>query len=94
MTTAMRLDRHRARTTADWSETLTGELNRARVAPADHAGILEQFDGALEAPFENTTGWRFVVEELRRIGEVLLADPVRPVHAQEARSAQRIIVRT
>ena len=42
------------------------------MAPADRAGVrrfLERFRGQeLEVALEATTGWRFVVEELRRIG--------------------------
>jgi transposase len=50
------------------------------VAPADRAGVrrfLERFRGQeLEVALEATTGWRFVVEELRRIGAgVHLAEP-------------------
>jgi transposase len=50
------------------------------VAPADRAGVrafLERFGGQqLEVALEATTGWRFVVDELRRIGAVVhLAEP-------------------
>jgi transposase len=76
----MGLDQHRAQITADWLDTDTGEVKRARVAPADRAGVrgfLERFRGRqLEVALEATTGWRFVVEELRRIGAgVHLAEP-------------------
>src|SRR4051812_944753 len=76
----MGLDQHRAQITADWLDTETGEVKRARVAPADRAGVrafLERFGGLqLEVALEARTGWRFVVEELRRIGaEVHLAEP-------------------
>jgi transposase len=76
----MGLDQHRAQITADWLDTETGEVKRARVAPADRAGVrrfLERFGGQeLEVALEATTGWRFVVEELRRIGAVVhLAEP-------------------
>jgi hypothetical protein len=76
----MGLDQHRAQITAEWLETETGEVRRARVAPADRAGVrafLERFRGQeLEVALEATTGWRFVVEELRRIGAgVHLAEP-------------------
>jgi transposase len=76
----MGLDQHRAQVTADWLEMSTGEVRRARVAPADRAGVrrfLEQFEGQeLEVALEATTGWRFVVEELRRVGAVVhLAEP-------------------
>jgi transposase len=76
----MGLDQHRAQITADWLESETGEVKRARVAPADRAGVrrfLERFRSReLEVALEATTGWRFVVEELRRVGaRVHLAEP-------------------
>src|SRR4051794_13029870 len=68
----MGIDQHRAQITADWLDTETGEVKRARVAPADRVGVrrfLERFRGQqLEVALEATTGWRFVVEELRGIG--------------------------
>jgi transposase len=76
----MGLDQHRAQITAEWIDTSTGEISRARVAPADRAGVcrfLERFgDQELGVALEATTGWRFVVEELRRVGVVVyLAEP-------------------
>ena len=69
MTIVMGLDQHRAQITAEWIDTTTGEMSRGRVAPADRAGVrrfLERFAGEqLEVALEATTGWRFVVEELR-----------------------------
>src|SRR3954463_3108578 len=63
----MGLDQHRAQITAEWIDTATGEVSRARVAPADRAGVRRfaaRFRGEdLEAALEATTGWRFVVEE-------------------------------
>jgi transposase len=55
-------------------------VQRGRVAPADRAAVrrfLSRFRGQeLEVALEATTGWRFVVEELRRVGaEVHLAEP-------------------
>ena len=80
MSIVMGLDQHRAQITADWLETSTGEVKRARVAPADRSGVrrfFERFRGEeLEVALEATTGWRFVVEELRRVGAVVhLAEP-------------------
>ena len=80
MTIVMGLDQHRAQITADWLDTETGEVKRARVTPADRAGVrrfLERFHGPeLEVALEATTGWRFVVEELRRVGAAVhLAEP-------------------
>jgi transposase len=76
----MGLDQHRAQITADWLDTESGEVKRARIVPADRAGVrafLERFRGVeLEVALEATTGWRFVVEELRAIGAVAhLAEP-------------------
>jgi transposase len=76
----MGLDQHRAQITADWIDTDTGEISRARVAPAHRAGVrrfLGQFaEQKLEVALEATTGWRFVVEELHRVGAVVrLAEP-------------------
>jgi len=76
----MGLDQHRAQITGEWIDTGSGEVQRARVAPADRAAVrkfVERFRGQeLEVALEATTGWRFVVEELRRVGaEVHLAEP-------------------
>ena len=80
MTVVMGLDQHRAQITAEWADTETGEVSRARVVPADRHGVrrfLGRFSGQeLEVGLEATTGWRFVVEELRRVGaRVHLAEP-------------------
>jgi transposase len=76
----MGLDQHRGQVTAEWIETETGEVCRARVSPAHRDPVrrfLERFCGAeLEVALEATTGWRFVVEELHAIGAgVHLAEP-------------------
>src|SRR5215207_3951021 len=76
----MGLDQHRAQITAEWIDTSTGEVARARVAPAHREAVrrfLGRFGGReLEGALEATTGWRFVVEELRRVGaRVHLAEP-------------------
>lgn len=80
MTIVMGLDQHRGQITGEWIDTETGEVQRTRVAPADRAAVrrfLQRFRGqGLEVALEATTGWRFVVEELRRIGAgVHLAEP-------------------
>ena len=80
MSIVMGLDQHRVQITAEWIDTSTGEVSRGRVAPADRAGVrrfLARFDGQeLEVALEATTGWRFVVEELRRVAaQVHLAEP-------------------
>src|SRR5919109_3123590 len=76
----MGLDQHRGQITAEWIETDTGEVSRARVAPAHRDPVrrfFERFRGCeLEVALEATTGWRFVVEELRRVGATVhLAEP-------------------
>src|ERR1700727_849675 len=76
----MGLDQHRGQVTGEWIDTDTGEVQRTRVAPADRAAVrrfVERFGGReLEVALEATTGWRFVVEELRRVGAVVhLAEP-------------------
>src|SRR3954469_17631113 len=76
----MGLDQHRAQITADWLDTATGEVSRARIAPADRAGVRRfagRFRGQeLEVALEARTGWRFVVEELQTVGpQVHLAEP-------------------
>ncbi len=80
MTLVMGMDQHRAQISAEWIDTITGEISRERVAPADRAGVrkfLARFEGEdLEVALEATTGWRFVVEELQRVGaDVHLAEP-------------------
>jgi transposase len=80
MAILMGLDQHCAQITADWIDTETGEVGRARVSPAhrvDVRNFLKRFAGQeLEAALEATIGWRFVVEELREVGaEVHLAEP-------------------
>ena len=80
MTIVMGLDQHRAQITAEWVDTETGEISRSRVAPAHREAVrrfLGRFDGReLEVALEATTGWRFVVEELRAVGaQAHLAEP-------------------
>jgi transposase len=85
MAIVMGLDQHRAQITAEWIDTDSGEIRRARISPAlrgDVRRFLERFAGRrLEAALEATTGWRFVAgrfvaEELHAVGaEVHLAEP-------------------
>jgi hypothetical protein len=80
MAIVMGLDQHRAQITAEWIDTATGEIARSRVAPAHRESVrrfVRRFRGQeLEVALEATTGWRFVVEELRRAGaRVHLAEP-------------------
>jgi transposase len=76
----MGLDQHRGQITAEWLDTASGEVRRARVMPAHREPVrrfMERFRGdELEVALEATTGWRFVVEELRAIGAAVhLAEP-------------------
>ena len=80
MTIVMGLDQHRAQITAEWLDTSSGEISRARVAPADRDRVRRfaaRFGGQqLEVALEAMTGWRFVAEELHAIGaQVHLAEP-------------------
>jgi transposase len=80
MSIVMGLDQHRAQITTEWVDTSTGEISRSRIAPAHRESVrrfLARFDGQeLEVALEATTGWRFVVEELQRVGaKVRLAEP-------------------
>jgi hypothetical protein len=80
VTIVMGADQHRAQITVKWIDTDTGEISRARVAPADRAGVRSfwpRFRGQkLEVALEATMGWRFVVEELHAIdARVHLAEP-------------------
>ncbi len=77
----MGLDQHRAQITAEWCDTVTGEIKRGpgssrRIVPGARR-FSDRFAGQeLEVALEATTGWRFVVEELRRSGAgVHLAEP-------------------
>jgi transposase len=97
VTIVMGLDQHRAHITAEWLDPSTGEIGRARVAPAHRAGVrrfVERFRGQeLEVALEATTGWRFVVEELRRVGATVhLAEPAE-TRGGGTRSVRRTIAR-
>src|SRR3954449_6987709 len=80
MAIVMGLDRHRAQIAAEWIDTDTGEVGRARVSPAlrgDVRQFFKRFAGQrLEVALEATRGRGFVVEELRAIrADVHLAEP-------------------
>ena len=49
----MGLDQHRAQISAEWLDTITGELSRARIAPADRAGVRKFL-----ARFQARRAWR------------------------------------
>jgi transposase len=80
VTIVMGFDQHREQITWDALDSWTGELRRGRIRPADRESFrhfLRRFGGErLEAALEATTGWRFMVEELKAVGaEVHLAEP-------------------
>lgn len=70
------LDIHRKQLTFDYVDTVTGEVERGRIAPADRehlAGwVAGRFAGRDDVEFalEGCTGWRYVAEELARGGAV------------------------
>jgi transposase len=74
------LDLDRRQITFDCLDTESGEVSVGRVVPADREHLrlwLRRFD-CRETVFavEACTGWRFVVEELERVGSVVhLAEP-------------------
>jgi transposase len=76
------LDVHRKQITFDYLDTITGEVSRGRVAPADREHfriwLARRFSRPEEVALavEGCTGWRYVVEELQRAGiEAHLAEP-------------------
>ena len=75
------LDVHRRQITFDYLDERSGQTRRGRIAPADRMLLRRWLETNLEgAPaafaVEACTGWRFVVEELRRAGiEAHLAEP-------------------
>jgi transposase len=80
VTIVMGFDQHREQIAFDALDAARGEVSRGRIRPADRLGFrrwLGRWDGAeIEAALEATTGWRFLVEELRAVGaEVHLAEP-------------------
>jgi transposase len=75
------LDIHRRQLTFDYPGTVTGQVRRGQVAPADREHLrawLARFAGRDDAAFavEACTGWRYVAEELAAAGiTVHLAEP-------------------
>jgi transposase len=67
------LDIHRKQITFDYLDTVTGEVRRGQIAPADRAHLrawLSRFAAHDDAAFavEGCTGWRYVAEELAAAG--------------------------
>src|SRR6266542_2232464 len=75
------LDIHRKQITFDYLDTVTGQVRRGQVAPADRAHLrawLARFAGRDDVAFalEACTGWRYIAEELAAAGiGVHLAEP-------------------
>jgi len=74
-------DVHRAQITFDYLDSESGEVTTGQIRPASRAVLrtwLRRFEGRHDVAFavEGCTGWRFVVEELVRVGvEPHLAEP-------------------
>jgi transposase len=67
------LDIHRKQLTFDYLDTVTGEVKRGQIVPADRAHLrawLVRFAGRDDVAFalEGCTGWRYVAEELAGAG--------------------------
>jgi hypothetical protein len=67
------LDIHRKQITFDYLDTMTGEVKRGQIAPADREHVrawLARFAGGDEVAFavEGCAGWRYVAEELAAAG--------------------------
>ena len=67
------LDIHRKQITFDYLDTVTGEVKRGQIAPADRAHVrawLARFAGHDDVAFavEGCAGWRYVTEELAATG--------------------------
>src|SRR5205085_2174004 len=75
------LDIHRKQITFDYLDTVTGQVRRGQVSPADREHLrawLARFAGRDDVAFavEGCTGWRYVVEELAAAGVAAhLAEP-------------------
>ncbi len=75
------LDIHRKQITFDYLDTVTGQVRRGQVSPADRVHLrawLARFAGCEDVAFavEGCTGWRYVVEELAAAGVAAhLAEP-------------------
>ena len=75
------LDIHRKQITFDYLDTVTGQVQRGQISPADREHLrawLARFAGCEDVAFavEGCTGWRYVVEELAAAGVTAhLAEP-------------------
>jgi transposase len=98
------LDIHRKQLTYEYADTVTGEMNRGQISPADRVHLrawLARFDRPEHVAFalEACTGWRYVAEELAAAGiEVHLAEPAdtaalrgRKRHAKTDKTDSRLL---
>ena len=75
------LDIHRKQITFDYLDTVTGQVRRGQISPADRVHLrawLARFAGRDDVAFavEGCTGWRYVAEELAAAGVAAhLAEP-------------------
>jgi transposase len=86
------LDIHRKQLTFDYLDTVTGQVLRGQVTPADRAhlrGWLGRFAGRDDVAFavEGCTGWRYVAEELAAAG--ITAHVGEPADTAAARGRKR-----
>ena len=86
------LDIHRKQLTFDYLDTVTGQVCRGQVAPADREhlrGWLARFADRDDVAFavEGCTGWRYVAEELAAAG--VAAHVAEPADTAFARGRKR-----
>jgi transposase len=86
------LDIHRKQITFDYLDTVTGQVQRGQICPADREHLrawLARFAGQEDVAFavEGCTGWRHVVEELAAGG--VTAHLAEPADTAFARSRKR-----
>jgi transposase len=86
------LDIHRRQITFDYVDTVTGEVKRGQVAPADRQHLrawLARFTGCGDVAFavEGCAGWRYVAEELAAAG--IAAHLGEPADTAAARGRKR-----
>jgi transposase len=92
MTIVGGVDIHRKQLTFDYLDTVTGQVQRGRVAPADREHLrawLARFAGRDDVAFamEGCTGWRYVAEELAAAG--VTAHVAEPADTAFARGRKR-----
>jgi len=86
------LDIHRKQITFDYLDTVTGEVRRGQISPADRVHLrawLARFAGREDVAFavEGCTGWRYVAEELAAAG--ITAHVAEPADTAFARGRKR-----